>query len=63
MKAVIVTAIVKTRMIIDNDTLELTESQKLMAKERLIENLMYDFDDLVEPIEEDIECPYNELYD
>ena len=60
-KAVIVTAVVKTRIIVDDS---MTEEQIIVqAKERLESNLHNDYYDLIDKIEDDTECPYDEETD
>ena len=58
-KAVIVTAVVKTRIIIDeNDSFEIIANK---AKENLINNLSNDLFDNIESIETDSEMPYDSM--
>lgn len=60
-KAVIVTAVVKTRIIVDENTNE--EKIISMAKDRLEYNLHNDYNDLIDSIVEDTECPYDKETD
>lgn len=64
-KAVLVTANVTTRVLIDNDgegclTPKEWESAVAIAKERLLSNLYNDYLDCVEDVRTDTDCPYEE---
>lgn len=71
--AVLVTANVTTRVIIDveekdfqfENPLSLIEYEKAVkkAKGRLINNLINDYEDMIEDVRIDTECPYNENLD
>lgn len=64
-KAVLVTANVTTRVLIDNDgegclTPNEWESAVAIAKERLLNNLSNDYLDCVEDVRTDTDCPYED---
>jgi hypothetical protein len=64
-KAVLVTANVTTRVLIDNDgegclTPNEWESAVVIAKARLLSNLSNDYLDCVEDVRTDTDCPYEE---
>ncbi len=61
MKAKLVYATVITRVIVEDDA---TEDEIIKAaKPRLISNLTLDTSELIEKIKDDIDSPYNPLYD
>ena len=63
-KAVLVTANVTTRVIVDYDGDSITDKEYnealALAKERLLHNLSHDYHDCIEDVREDEDCPYTE---
>ena len=63
-KALLVTANVTTRVIVDYDGDTITDKEYnealALAKERLLHNLSHDYTDCVEDVREDEDCPYTE---
>lgn len=64
-KAFLVTANVTTRVVVDmpdDGVLDEITYDKLVdeAKSRLISNLIHDYNDCVEDVREDKDCPYTE---
>lgn len=64
-KAVLVTANVTTRVLVDNDgegclTPNEWESAVALAKTRLLDNLSHDYLDCVEDVRTDTDCPYED---
>jgi predicted RNA-binding Zn-ribbon protein involved in translation (DUF1610 family) len=66
-KAFLVTANVTTRVVIDVKVGEnnLDDYEKIIAdaKQRLLNNLSNDYEDCIEDVRNDVDCPYNSIND